>query len=475
MPSPPAGDDPETLRDHAACLLALQDEVQERLRLAHELDRTHHSLSWRVTAPLRRLRAWLRPVVPAAPTLAPGQAGDAAALADPVDLLRARLSQPPLQVASGRPRLYVDVTELAREDLVGGIHRVTRRILGEWLLQPPAGLRVEPVRLAAGGRYVHARAHLARMLGLAPGEAGADVPIAPTAADRFIGLDLVRDHPHALATAIAPLREAGARVGFVLYDLLPLQHPEWFPEGTSACFGQWLEVVARGADRVLCISQTVAGEAAAALAAAAPTGAPRTAHFPLGDDLQVLAPARLRLPPRRPGATRWLMVGTIEPRKGHAQALEAFEQLWAQGAPVELAIAGRPGWRVASLLARLAAHPERGRRLHWLDAADDADLLAAYRDSDVLLAASLGEGYGLPVVEAAREGLPILARDLPVFREVAGDGADYFHADDGASLAAAVQAWMQRHARDDVADPARVARHGWRESAAALARELLAD
>jgi len=342
-------------------------------------------------------------------------------------------------------------------------------------LQPPAGLRVEPVRLAAEGRYVHARAFLARLLGLAPGEAGADLPIAPGAADRFIGLDLVRDHAQAAHAAIGALRAAGTRVGIVVYDLLPLQHPEWFPEGIAQRFAEWLRLVAARADRLLCISRSVAAEVPAALAAAATSTAARVGHFPLGDNLQALAPPRLRLPARRPGVLRWLMVGTLEPRKGHAQALEAFERLWAQGAPVELAIAGRPGWRVPGLLARLAAHPERGARLHWLDAADDADLLAAYRDSDVLLAASHGEGYGLPLVEAARQGLPILARDLPVFREVAGEGADYFQADDAGSLAAALEDWRGRRSRNAVADPARVARHGWRESAAALADAMLRD
>jgi glycosyltransferase involved in cell wall biosynthesis len=126
-------------------------------------------------------------------------------------------------------------------------------------------------------------------------------------------------------------------------------------------------------------------------------------------------------------------------------------------------------------MSRLSSHPERGHRLHWLDAADDADVLAAYRDCDALLAASLGEGYGLPLVEAACQRLPVLARDLPVFREVAGEGADYFSGEDGAALAAALQAWSRRREEGGIADPARVHCHAWRASAAALAAELMRD
>jgi glycosyltransferase involved in cell wall biosynthesis len=293
--------------------------------------------------------------------------------------------------------------------------------------------------------------------------------------DHFIGLDLVRDHAQLARPAIAALRASGVRIGFVVYDLLPLQHPEWFPDGIQEAFAEWLRLVAEGADRAVCISGCVASDVRIALAGQSNGNLPRIATFRLGDDPQALVPAGRRLPLRTPGATRWLMVGTLEPRKAHAQALAAFDRLWAEGAAVELAIAGRPGWCAPGLLERLDHHAERGHRLHWLDAADDSELLAAYADCDVLLAASLGEGYGLPLVEAARAGLPILARDLPVFHEVAGDGADYFQADDADALARAILDWMDSRARGEVADCARVPRHGWRESAAELASALVRD
>ena len=43
---------------------------------------------------------------------------------------------------------------------------------------------------------------------------------------------------------------------------------------------------------------------------------------------------------------------------------------------------------------------------------------------------SEGEGFGLPLIEAAQYGLPIIARDIPVFREVAGENAYYFCGED---------------------------------------------
>ena len=66
------------------------------------------------------------------------------------------------------------------------------------------------------------------------------------------------------------------------------------------------------------------------------------------------------------------MVGTIEPRKGYQQVLDAFDRLWGQRQDVNLIIVGAEGWRnvpqdmrrtIPQLLARLQLHPERQRRL----------------------------------------------------------------------------------------------------------------
>ena len=65
-----------------------------------------------------------------------------------------------------------------------------------------------------------------------------------------------------------------------------------------------------------------------------------------------------------------------------------------------------------------------------------------YKEASGLLAASEGEGFGLPLIEAAQQGIPILARDLPVFREVAQGHASYFTAATPAELAATLHQWL---------------------------------
>ena len=56
----------------------------------------------------------------------------------------------------------------------------------------------------------------------------------------------------------------------------------------------------------------------------------------------------------------------------------------------------------------------------------DSELSEIYRNSHCLIAASYCEGFGLPLIEASLFEIPIIARDIPVFKEIASDSATYF-------------------------------------------------
>ena len=138
------------------------------------------------------------------------------------------------------------------------------------------------------------------------------------------------------------------------------------------------------------------------------------------------------------------MVGTIEMRKGHRLALEAFERLWREDIDAELVVVGKVGWGVEHLITRLRQHPEAGGRLRWHDRASDDELLGYYADADALIAASYTEGFGLPLVEARHFGKPIIASDIPVFREVAevAQSVHFFEVGSAASLGTAIRAFL---------------------------------
>ncbi|CAE6840085.1 hypothetical protein R75461_06982 [Paraburkholderia nemoris] len=171
---------------------------------------------------------------------------------------------------------------------------------------------------------------------------------------------------------------------------------------------------------------------------------PSIQWFHLGADLpsnHVNAPA-IAMHPASEVRQRVLMVGTIEPRKGHTQALDAFDLLWRNGVDATLIIAGKQGWDVEPFIERMKSHPEANNRLFWLQDINDAQLIALYADLDGLMMASEAEGFGLPLVEAAQYGMPMFIRDLPVFREVAGEHATYFAAQSAAELAPQLAKWL---------------------------------
>jgi glycosyltransferase involved in cell wall biosynthesis len=105
------------------------------------------------------------------------------------------------------------------------------------------------------------------------------------------------------------------------------------------------------------------------------------------------------------------------------------------------------------------------KRLQWYNAASDAELAKLYADSTCLIAASLDEGFGLPLIEAAHFDLPIIARDIPVFREVGGGNATYFSAENADELADVVKQWLVTWKQGRAPGSSGINSISWRQSA----------
>jgi len=367
-------------------------------------------------------------------------------------------------------RWLVDVTHIATKDLGTGVHRVVRSILHEWLVHPPEGVRIEPV-VFHKGRYHHAHDFACRLIGaIAPDGLPGDV-VGVTGNEAYICLDWTMASLPSSAPLLRTWRRTGVAMHFIVYDLLPLTMPDAFHAQSRESFGQWMATIAGLADALHCISRTTSNDVTAWLDKHKTSRRPTVDSFELGADIEAGTP-RGDLDPGLSQAmsarASLLMVGTVEPRKGHAQLLDTAERLWESGTDLNLVIVGHRGWMVNALVERLQNHSEKGKRLFWLDDADDATLEAVYERSTALVAASRGEGYGLPLIEAAQRGKPVIARSLPVFREVAGNYPFYFDTDSPETLATLVAQWLvERPPSGD-----HPAWRSWAESAVSLQRSI---
>jgi glycosyltransferase involved in cell wall biosynthesis len=383
-------------------------------------------------------------------------------------------------VANGprhQPRqLLLDISDLVRSDYGTGIQRVVRSIMGRLLTDDACSFRVEPVYYS-DGRYVYARRFTEKFL-----DCGAfafeDDPVAIGPDDIFLGLDLSMDIIPEATETLRAFRARGGCVCFVVYDILPLLRPDWWPPPFVEMFSGWFTSIATLSDKLICISRATAEDVRKWLEKN-PTD--RTVpleinYFHLGadfavsgattgmpaDSADVMAAVALR--------PTFLSVGTIEPRKGHAQLLAGFDLLWARGVEANLVIVGNGGWMVDHVLERLRRHPQLGAQLFWLAGISDEYLDKLYAVSSALIVASEGEGFGLPLIEAARFNVPIVARDLAVFREIVEGGAHYFSGMAPEDLASAISEWMQLKAACKAPTVSRISWLTWRESA----EELLA-
>ncbi len=389
-----------------------------------------------------------------------------------------------------QPRqLLVDVSAIARHDLQTGIERVVRAQLNALLAAPPPGCRVEPVYLsqeAGAWHYRYAREYTQRLLGISATNL-VDEAVDVEADDIFYSPDFYPDGVIAAAASglYARWRALGVELSFLVHDLLPILRPEFFPEQADQLHGRWLACVAANADRLVCISGAVADEVRQQLAGGGNDALPppEIAVVHHGADIEASVPSSglpdgaLDCLQRLAATPAFLMLGTIEPRKGHLQTLAAFERLWRDGSPVKLVIVGREGWTalapaqrrtIPAIVARLRHHPELGRRLFWLEGISDEYLAKVFAACACLIIASEGEGFGLPLIEAARRGLPIIARDLPVFREVAQDHAYYFKGHSGEELATAIGDWLALDARGAAPSSTAIRWRTWAQNAAEL-------
>ncbi len=363
---------------------------------------------------------------------------------------------------TGLQPTYVDVTNTLQARSITGIQRVTSEILRRPRTARIRGFDLIPVtRDAIGWRRLTAAEHDRLRLGPAPVRsvirrgvgrspfAGALsslrgwVPGRPTRPPRrtvapvpahlraplfepgslFFDCEASWHNLPARSDLLPMLRGTGVTTAMLGFDALPFERPEWFVPVIGQKFRDHVAAHLYAGSFVVCISEDTRSRLATA---ADDLDAPplEGAVMPLGSDWP--APAEPVAPPGVPDRFV-LCVGTVEPRKNHGMLLDAWERLEAlesrgvQGS-VGLVVVGRLGWQSDELARRLRLLHRSDRRVQWLRSVDDAQLAALYRDATALVMPSLDEGLGLPVLEARRNAVPVLASNRGGLPEALGGG-----------------------------------------------------
>lgn len=211
------------------------------------------------------------------------------------------------------------------------------------------------------------------------------------------------------------------RAVYLIHDLIPLTHPQFCRAGEFERHGQRMQNVLASAAGLIGNSQATLNDLAAFAELQGCSMPPSVVAWisggAFGGDVS----------PRALPKPYFVIVGTIEGRKNHVLLLEVWRRLIAdlrENAPV-LVIIGQRGWRAEQIFEQLDRPGDLEHHILELGTCGDDDLAGWIAGARALLIPSFAEGFGLPVIEALQTGTPVIASDLSVFREIAGDLPTY--------------------------------------------------
>lgn len=345
------------------------------------------------------------------------------------------LSQPvPLIVgeASGSeiPTIHIDVSRIAESDLGTGIQRATRQIARVLWKKSGEGVNFSFFSVDENGNLRSAWPWFESLLekqrlpqcpyyvqGFAPGDVL--FLLDPAFAPRGL-------NPGSIRT----LRKNGVRIVSLVHDILPMTHPAFFSVASRYLFRRWFRSV-KNSDHIITVSNTSKRQIETQFKEMVTRGhqVPKISVVRLSgepESIEKLADSPAGLQEDKFPNYLFVSIGTVEPRKGYAEILDAFEGLWREGLNYHWWVFGKPGWRTARLQSRFTQLMEQNPRFKWFQDASDSQVQEALQSSRALISNSYAEGFGLPVAEALWHGIPVIARDIDAFREFMSPALTYY-------------------------------------------------
>ena len=239
------------------------------------------------------------------------------------------------------------------------------------------------------------------------------------------------------------VRTADVRPVYLVHDLIPITHPEFCRAGEEKKHRQRMRTVLTTAAGVIGNSQATLDELTAFARTEALPSPPALAAW-LGIDPLVQLPAT-----EQTDGPTFVTIGTIEARKNHLLLLNIWSRLIGRlgAAAPRLLIIGQRGWEADEVFDLLDRSEKLRGHVIELSRCSDEELARHLGSARALLFPSRAEGYGLPLLEALGSGVPVIASDLPVFREVGADIPDYLDPLEAPGWEAAIIDYSKPHSR----------------------------
>ncbi len=226
---------------------------------------------------------------------------------------------------------------------------------------------------------------------------------------------------------IVSAKSSKSQIVIFVHDLIPFNHPEWFDKSNIKNFAKYFVSGVELADVILFSSLTVQKNFSYHF----PNNVAHKKVITLGSRQILLDKAT----EPSPSLGYIVMLGTLEPRKNYEEVLEWYAEF---DMPQKLVIVGRDGWKSKPIKKRIRQLQKKGKNVVWHNGATDQELQEILRNACVGICASLEEGYGLPLREFIRMGIPVVASDIGAFREEKDPGVIFYSLGDLDSLHKAV-------------------------------------
>lgn len=250
------------------------------------------------------------------------------------------------------------------------------------------------------------------------------------------------------------LKSRGVKMYVFIHDLLPITHPKLFPNGTPKNFEIQFQKMLKIIDKGFTSSKHVQSEYNRIF-----PDSQNLTIIPLGANPKSNKFLKIKIENSVP---QIIMVGSIEPRKNYTDVIN-----WANKTNLEfnINVIGKCGWKNLKLLRAL----KKNRKFSYLGPTSDIEKENQITNADIAICASLNEGYGLPLREFLAFGIPVVASDIPPFRELAEcDLVFYFQPGDLLSLESAVRNALRTNVGMSPIDVST-----WKDATKELLRQIL--